>query len=74
MNYDEIETKLVQALLVWKQQGGPRGITISDATAITAKKNPGVSASEMKSIIESSILLELEGNNIVLSSELTNLM
>ena len=75
MSYeDEIEGKLVQALLVWKEQGGPSGISIADATAIAAKKDPGISESQMRSIVDSSNTLELKGNNIVLSSALTGLM
>ncbi len=69
-----IEGKLVQALMVWKEQGGPDRINISEATDIVAEKNPGMSESQMKSIVSSSTLLELEGSDIVLNSALTELM
>jgi len=75
MSYqDEIAGKLVQALLVWKEQGGPTGISISEATAIAAKKNPSITESQMKAIVNSSNALDLRGDDIVLSSDLTNLM
>jgi hypothetical protein len=75
MSYEnEIAGKLVQALLVWKEQGGPSGIGLSEATAIAAKKNPSITESQMKSIINSSNALELKGDNIVLSSALTDLI
>jgi len=75
MSYeDEIAGKLVQALLVWKAQGGPTGISISEATIIAAKKNPSITDSQMRSIVNSTNSLELRGNDIVLSSDLTNLM
>ena len=75
MSYqDEIAGKLVQALLVWKEQGGPSGLSIADATAMASKKNPSITESQMRSIVTSTNALELKGNNIVLSSALTNLM
>lgn len=50
---DELAAKLVQALLVWREQGGPTGISLADATAIAARKNPGTSQLEMRSVVKS---------------------
>lgn len=74
INRDEIEGKLVQALLVWKQQGGPKSISVADATMIASQKNPGVTESDMRSIVRSANTLDLEGDEIVLGSDLTGLM
>jgi hypothetical protein len=73
-NRDKIEGKLVQALLVWKEQGGPKGIHLSEATAIAAKGDPTITEIEMRSIVNNSNVLALNGNTITLSAALTDLM
>ena len=70
----EIEYKLTQALLVWKEQGGAKSISISDAINLSQRIKPGITESELRSIVNSSSSLELNSNEIVLSKNLTNLM
>ena len=73
MSYQtEIQGKLVQALLVWREQGGPTSISISDATQIASQKNPGITETEMRSIVRSYNGLQLKGDDILLSSEVIN--
>lgn len=68
MSYkDEIATKLIEALLLWKEQGGPDGISISEATSIAAIRNPGITESEMRSIVNSTSALDLNEDTIILN-------
>ena len=71
---DEIAYKLMQALVVWREKGGPKSIPVSDATMIAKKISPGITESEIRSIVKSSSTLELYNDEIILSNELTDLM
>jgi hypothetical protein len=70
MSYQtELQGKIVQALLVWREQGGPTSISVSDATEIASQKNPGITETEMRSIVRSHNALQLKGDEIMLSPE-----
>lgn len=71
---EEIEYKLTQALMVWKTQGGPYLITVSDATQLAQKIKPGINEYEIKAIVNSSSSLALQSDIIVLNKNLTDLM
>lgn len=71
---DEIAYKLMQALVVWQKQGGPKSIPISDATKIAQKIKPGITESEIKSLVNISSALDLNYGEIVLNKDLTDLM
>lgn len=73
INRDELAYKLTQALLVWKEQGGPDSISVADATNIASKKNSGITEADIRSIVMSTNTLELSGDKIMLSRSLTNL-
>lgn len=74
INRDELAYKLTQALLVWKEQGGPDSISVSDATNIFSKKNPGITESDIRSVVMSTNTLELNGDKIIFSRDLKNLL
>lgn len=71
---EEIEYKLVQAFAVWKTQGGPKSITVSNATKLAQKNNPGITENEIRNIVKSSSLLDLKFDEIILNKDLTDLM
>lgn len=74
INKDEIAYKLIQALLVWKKQGGPKSISVAKATMIARLKNPEITESDMISIVESTEALDLRGDEIILSSKIEDIM
>ena len=71
---EEIEYKLTQALMIWRTQGGAMSIKVLDATKIAQKNNPGITENEIRAIVKASSSLDLKYDEIVLSSNLTNLM
>jgi len=71
---EEIEYKLTQALMVWKTQGGPKSINVSDATQLAQKNNPGITEYEIRAIVKSSSSLDLRNDEIILNKNLTDLM
>lgn len=71
---EEIEYKLVQALMIWRTQGGAKSIKISEATKIAQKNNPGITENEIRAIVKSSDTLDLQYDEIILSKKLTDLM
>lgn len=70
----EIDLKLWSALMVSREKGGPTKISISRATAIAQKNYPGITEAEIRSIVTLSKALELSGDDIVLSSAVTDLL
>ena len=73
-NNEEIEYKLTQALMIWRTQGGAKSIKISEATKIALKNNPGITENEIRAIVKSSVSLDLQYDEIILSKKLTDLM
>lgn len=69
-NESEIDYKLTQALLV----GGAKSISISDATSLSQRIQPGITGKEIKSIVNSSSSLELNYNEIILNKKLADLL
>ena len=64
---ERIEFKLAQALVVWRERGGPNAISVAEAAKRLAERNPGATESVIRSIVTSSNLLKLEGDDILLN-------
>lgn len=70
----ELEYKIIQALLVWRKQGGHRSVSVSDITRIAQKIKPGVTESEINNLVKSSPALNLSNDEIFLSRGLTDML
>ena len=71
---EEIAYKLMQALVVWKQQGGPKSIPVSDATNIAQRIRPGITESDIKAIVNVTSYLDLKHGEIILNEDASRLL
>jgi hypothetical protein len=74
MTKDEIAYKITQALLVLKEKGGPKSMPVAYAAKIAAQKNPNITESDIKAIVQTSKSLDLNGEDIILSKQFIDLL